>query len=299
MAAAAGAGPEPVRLNNILGIVGAQGYQEELPLGIRSLSSGARRNYLLGMVTAKEKYHTEYAIQRDNVNALKKEFSYGIKPDAELQTGDNLLMFAIKRNALRVGELLLQRGVNLSTIQSGLTPLMLAVKRNNYGFVNLLLRYGANVNEIGPHNHTALYVAAKNGNPQMIDLLLREGAAATLQLKTTDTYELPMNIVVNLECIPCIKSFIRAGADLTKRALVDPNAGVAFFQEMTPLELAQRKVEYFSQFVNEESRRKVEVNKEIIEILKEVMAQGGGGRHQRRKTRGKRKRRAGKKTRRA
>jgi hypothetical protein len=309
-AAAAGAGPE-TKLNNVLGIVAAQGYIDEMDPAIRTLSPGARTNYLLGMVNAKRMYRIEYGIHTDNPKIIKEEISFGIHPDTILETGLRvlpLLHFAIENSKYNAANTLLSKGANVNLIAGRETPLMRAVRKSNYRMVNLLLGYGADAALLTSDNQSSLYQALLHDDPRMLDLLLENGASSIVNVPITRgiqgrMYEVPLIMAAVDGCKQCVLSLIRAGADLNQKGLAFPKSGVSISGWRTAEQFCTQLVEHYRQLLHLASqaqseitnshRQKIKVYNEIILILAEAAASQGGGGRRRRKTRGKRKVRKG------
>ncbi len=313
MSSAAGAPVEAepqVRLNNVLGVVAAQGYIDEMDPAIRTLSQGARTNYLLGMVNAKRLYRMEYGITRNNPKIVKEELSFGVPPDAVLETGLRplpLLHFAVDHSKYNAAEALLMKGANVNLISGRMTPLMRAINGLDYKMVNLLLRFGANAALLTPDNQSALYEALLQDDPRMLDLLLENGAASIVNVPITrgisgNQYEVPLIMAAVNGCKQCVLSLIRAGADVNQKGLAFPKGGLVLSGWNTALSFCNRLVEHYRQVLHisggegpkaDEYRANIKLYREIILILDEAGATVGGARRIRRKTRGKRRGRKG------
>jgi ankyrin repeat protein len=296
---------QEAKLNNVLGIVAAQGYMANLPKGIRTLSKGARTNYLLGMVEAKQLLHSvEYAILKDNVKALQEQFSFGVNPDTVLpKHHETLLEFAFRSKSYAVAEALLRKGADVNKIAGTISPLMMAVRDGQLKYVHLVLKYGADVSFVNRFGESALLFAVKAGNSQLIDLLLEKGAGSTVnQMASHMKSELPLIIAVVNGCLPCVVSLIRGGADVNKKSYAYPENGLILSGYNTALTFCSRLLEHYRQRLHlgrgenaealAEIRDNIKLYKEMLLILDEAGATEGGGRR-RRKTRSKRRVRRG------
>lgn len=83
---------------------------------------------------------------------------------------------AIALNYVNVIALLLEKGVNVNSLDSGgYTPLYKAAMHGNVEIVNLLIKHNANINQKS-NGWTALHIAAKRGFTETVRLLLKRGA---------------------------------------------------------------------------------------------------------------------------
>jgi ankyrin repeat protein len=127
----------------------------------------------------------EYAIDANDVAAVKMLLRYGADPDADLngQTGTPLMQAAVKGHAEIIDQLI-KAGADPNR-RSGFGvgawfPLLLAVEWQNGRAVDALLRGGADPNMRDGRQDvpsTPLMRAAYRGDPVIVGLLLKAGAS--------------------------------------------------------------------------------------------------------------------------
>jgi hypothetical protein len=220
--------PPKAGLENILGIVGAQGYMRNLGPGARHISKATQANYLLGLKNATARYGEEgeepnsgrarihYAVihnKKDLLRNLKKR-------GADLQmtlNGKTPLMLAVEANKPEMIEELCKLGADVNKqVENGETALHLAVLYGNFKIVNLLLDCGADPTIGAGSIMTPLHNAAFNGNEQMMALLLKRGAKKAIDAKSMRllAQQAPIHTAIGAGCLGCVKLLVQAGADL-------------------------------------------------------------------------------------
>jgi ankyrin repeat protein len=153
------------------------------------------------------------AAQLDGADRVRKMLARGVNPNIRDANGETGLIVAMRYEALRVAQVLLdQKGIDIEAkAPNGNTALMMAAFRNNKTAVLELLERGAQVNQKGwtalhyaaaagsveittilldkyayidaetPSGMTPLMIAAREGQEKVVELLLSQGADATLK----------------------------------------------------------------------------------------------------------------------
>lgn len=89
------------------------------------------------------------------------------------------LMYAVKRDQIRIATMLLAKGANVNQVnRRGETALLLAVRSNQEAIARELIEHGADVNRRYEHQGTALMYAVSRESATIAKLLLDAGANA-------------------------------------------------------------------------------------------------------------------------
>lgn len=257
---ASGSGEPKAGLENVLGIVGAQGYMQNLGPGARHLSKrGTQANYLLGLKNATARYgpggdepnsgrgRIHYAVIHNKKNLLRNLKNRGADIEMTLN-GKTPLMLAVEANKPEMIEELCTLGADVNKrVDNGETALHLAVLYGNFKIVNLLLDCGADPTIGAGTIMTPLHNAAFNGNEQMMALLLRRGAAPAINAKSMSLagQQAPIHVAVGAGCLGCVKLLVQAGADVNLQ-----NRG-----EQTPFEMAEEEYEMWESTVENDANK--------------------------------------------
>jgi ankyrin repeat protein len=266
-------------IENVLGIVGAQGYMRNLGPGARHISKKTQTNYLLGLKNATARYgpppvenygynynngagnergnegpnnsgraRIHYAVIHGKKNLLRNLKQRGADLEMTLD-GKTPLMLAVEANQPEMVEELCKLGANLNNRMrgNGETALHLAVLMGNFKIVNLLLNCGADANIGAGTIMTPLQNAAFNGNEQMMDLLLRRGAKKSIDAKSMSLsgQQAAIHVAIGAHCLGCVKMLVQAGADLA----VQNRGGQTAFQQ------AESEYETWTQVVDDDEDR--------------------------------------------
>jgi hypothetical protein len=302
--------PPKTSLENVLGIVGAQGYMRNLGPGARYISKATQANYLLGLKNATARYGPEgdepnsgrarihYAVIHNKKNLLRNLKNRGADLDMTLE-GKTPLMLAIEANKPEMVEELCKLGADVNKrIENGETALHLLTLYSNFRLVNLLLDYGADPTIGAGTIMTPLHIAAFNGNEQMMALLLKRGAKKAIDAKSMNLagQSAPIHVAIGANCLGCVKLLVQAGADL----------GIQTRGGETPFQLAEAEYEWRDRTVQNDldnpnvrpSTREYHIEDrknayDILRFLEEVTGQRSallagiidGGRRKRRATR--------------
>lgn len=106
----------------------------------------------------------------------------GARLRGRTNSGEPLLMFAIKRNRAELVAMLLAHKPAIDEVDfDGRTALMAAAETGNLPMVKLLLEKKANANHQDVANLTALHLAAASGHTDVIEALLAAGASASVK----------------------------------------------------------------------------------------------------------------------
>ncbi len=164
-------------------------------------------------------------------------------------TGDNLLLSAVKANNIPLMESLISMGVDLNSKgnrnqtalhiatelnnkdmvallidakadvnimgENNNTPLHIATEQNNKDMVALLIDAKADVNQKNKYGNTALHIAAQKQNTAMAKMLIEKGA--DVNLKTDSTEYTPLHYAVKTNNKDMVKLLIEKGADVNSR----------------------------------------------------------------------------------
>lgn len=152
------------------------------------------------------------AVQLDNAAGVKSLLQRGFDPNTvEAERGDSGLILALREDAMRVFEVLLNaRNVNLEIkTRNGDTALMLAAFKTNQAAVVALLAKGAEVNQPG---WAALHYAAASGNNDIVQLLLEHSAYIDAESPNKTT---PIMMAARSGHILTVKLLLEEGADAT------------------------------------------------------------------------------------
>jgi hypothetical protein len=246
--------PPKAGLENILGIVGAQGYMRNLGPGARHISKATQANYLLGLKNATARYGEEgeepnsgrarihYAVIHNKKNLLRNLKTRGADLEMTLD-GKTPLMLAVEANKPEMIEELCKLGADVNKqVENGETALHLAVLYGNFKIVNLLLDCGADPTIGAGSIMTPLHNAAFNGNEQMMALLLKRGAKKAIDAKSMRllAQQAPIHTAIGAGCLGCVKLLVEAGADTTIK-----NKG-----GQTPFQLAEEEYEWKDEAVH-------------------------------------------------
>ncbi len=304
--------PPKTGLENVLGVLGASGYMQNLGPGARSISKAARTNYLLGMANAKQRYAQQgnqnnsgrarihYAAIHGDVKLLRNLKNLGADLEMTLE-GETPLILAVRNNQPAIVEELCNLGADLNRpMENGETALHLAVYMSNYKIVNILLNCKADVTVGAGSIMTPLHIAAFNGNEQMIELLLKHGAKATLDAKTMNLIgqQTPLHMAIGSGCLGCVQLLIQAGADVTAENEAEETA---IQRAESEYDLWEERVEYdednprVSAGRRAYHRERLDQALEILKFLKDMMnepAMGGRRKRRSRATRRRKMRRA-------
>ncbi|MBO7454734.1 MAG: ankyrin repeat domain-containing protein [Alphaproteobacteria bacterium] len=115
------------------------------------------------------------AVEKGNLEIIKKLASYSKELNHEDKTGWTALLLAVANENEEVVEILLKNkaGIDIQNNQ-GQSPLMLAVSKGNVNLVNLLIEKGADVNARDNDDKTALMFAASSGKEDIVRSLLEK-----------------------------------------------------------------------------------------------------------------------------
>jgi ankyrin repeat protein len=114
------------------------------------------------------------AIKRSQIEALEQAIPSILNPDAKNQFGWSLLMLAAIEGNTRIGNLLIERGADISVLNNfGESALSLAAHAGHLPFVKLLKTSGAS-GAVHPHGHTLEdWITRTSGLPKAkIDAIL-------------------------------------------------------------------------------------------------------------------------------
>lgn len=168
-----------------------------------------------------------YAVQENNVEAVKLLLQHGAQanqllpsgatplwtalqnrfietallliPNTDIhytmRNGENYLHTAINQDLRETYEALIQKNVNLLQPRNadGLTPWHLAVQKGDIALVTLMLTKGLAINAQTLTGETALHIAAASGNTAMIECLLSKGANPSI---TDKKNRLPLELAI-------------------------------------------------------------------------------------------------------
>ncbi len=122
----------------------------------------------------------QYAVFRNDLEAVKLLLEYGANPELAEQHRRTPLYFAALYGHLDCAKLLLERKASVTTRDWGLRqPLHVSSAYRHpesTRMADLLISYGANVHEKGYEDNTPLLTAASEDNPWMVDTLISYGA---------------------------------------------------------------------------------------------------------------------------
>ena len=119
------------------------------------------------------------AAMRGDLTQVRTILATGaVDVDEPRTDGSTALHWAVQRDDLRLIELLLDAGANITVAnRAGVTPLRLAAINGSAAAIGLLLDSGVEVNEpLTEHGDTALMMAARTGVVDAVSLLLERGA---------------------------------------------------------------------------------------------------------------------------
>lgn len=133
--------------------------------------------------------------------------------------GASLLHAAVKANQKEVLELLLQKGLRVSSHcdDFGLTAFYCAVQIGRLQLASIMLsdpEYGAYVDEVGVHGWTPLHWAAFQGEVETAKFLIRNGAAINALTIEGDT---PLHLAACMDNRTMVERLIRLGGNRTLR----------------------------------------------------------------------------------
>ena len=121
--------------------------------------------------------------EQSRLTALLQEWLHDggtIDCELDVDTGDTLLSYAVRRGRGSAVDQLLQHGANPNMCfdRSGrrAPPLLLAAQDGDQRIINMLLRAGAEVGAARHDGMAALHVAAREGLPQTVGNLIALGA---------------------------------------------------------------------------------------------------------------------------
>jgi ankyrin repeat protein len=152
------------------------------------------------------------AIKLDLDGQVRTLLRRGIDPNTvDEERGDTALILAVREDAVKVIDLLLQnKDVKLDArARNGDTALMLAAYKNKPALVRALLDKGAEPNQTG---WTALHYAATVGNNDIVQLLLDRSAYIDAESPNQTT---PIMMAARGGHILTVKLLLDEGADVT------------------------------------------------------------------------------------
>jgi ankyrin repeat protein len=152
------------------------------------------------------------AIKLDLDGQVRTLLRRGIDPNTiDEERGDTALILAVREDAVKVIDLLLQnKDVKLDArSRNGDTALMLAAYKNKPALVRALLDKGAEPNQTG---WTALHYAATVGNNDIVQLLLDRSAYIDAESPNQTT---PIMMAARGGHILTVKLLLDEGADVT------------------------------------------------------------------------------------
>lgn len=123
------------------------------------------------------------AIIEQKTNMVEALLAAGASTEtANKQSNQSPFCYAIINNLPKMGELLIQKGVNPNSLLSYQSqqslPLCLTIKHSETTeFALTLLQNGAKIDELGPDQLTALMTAVQSNKPKFVNFLLQMGAA--------------------------------------------------------------------------------------------------------------------------
>lgn len=162
------------------------------------------------------------ALNRNDFEALKKCLDKN--PDIDLdeiiyETGETLLITAIKKDYREIRNLLIDEGVSLEKTNSNKeTPLIAAVLADQENSVKVLLDLKVELEKKDINGDTALHAALKKSNDTLSLLLIREGASIyTLDAKEKNALRIALdnNVPESLNLIKSIMEMEIGSPDIT------------------------------------------------------------------------------------
>jgi hypothetical protein len=114
------------------------------------------------------------AMQRDDVDGVKKLIAQGVNPNLQDQNGATALFYALRNSAhaAQMTEIYLNSGGAVDTPdRMGNTPLMKASESGQIAVVKLLLRAGARKDRTNRDGQNASSLARREGHLDIVDLL--------------------------------------------------------------------------------------------------------------------------------
>jgi ankyrin repeat protein len=118
------------------------------------------------------------AARKGSDSAVSTLLAGGADPKERGPSGESVLIFAAKSCKVETVELLLNRGLDVNTLDYYFSPLSAAAERGRLSVVRLLLERGAKVDTCGRDGYTPLTLAAIGGHRKVMRLLFRHGAKA-------------------------------------------------------------------------------------------------------------------------
>lgn len=116
------------------------------------------------------------AVDRGNVEVVKRLLARGVDKNAKDEYGQSLLMTTVSNHHVEIVDLLIEAGADVNAAnQWRITPLAVAAERGHLDLVNRLVAAGANVNARDTAGGTALSVAILRGYTEIVAALLEAG----------------------------------------------------------------------------------------------------------------------------
>ena len=136
----------------------------------------------------------------------------GANPDAELPSGETVLMTASFAGRVDAVQSLLARGADVNATETikGQTALMWAVSEGHREVARALLDHGADVNAPSTGESTPLLLAARGGDIELARMLLAAGADVSAQGADGST---PLLIATFRRHVDLAKALLEVGAD--------------------------------------------------------------------------------------
>lgn len=166
------------------------------------------------------------AVGNDDVTVAMRLIDRGIDPNTTDPTGEPALIYALRKNALKVANALIDHpkiNINQPSAMRE-TPIMLAAFRGSKELVQKLIGRDAEINHPG---WTPLHYAAANGHNEIVSLLLEHSAYIDAEAPNKTT---PIMMAVRGGHIRTVKLLLDEGADINVKN--DRGLGVLEFAEM-------------------------------------------------------------------